>query len=348
MRTFRKEIILDIFYLILFLAVVVVWGVSFVMTIIEYSDFMAVLSVVSYFAVFVGIFLIEKRTNRYKWKYIFLGKKFKKQVDDFFKNHKEFSKKEKRAFLKTMKKTYRQTGGIRFATYHYQMTPYKLWSADYVGFDYGNALEEQKVEYMLYLLQINIDDGGELYRFFEELTNEPFTYEEYKKLIDGSKLFSKELKELLLKPEYEKIFEYFKRYNSLSDEEHKELEMFELNDSNLIAEFDVELFKTVENLSVKMFLGQKQKDGLPPHTKRLFMSKDNAQRIAIFKDEQTGTYKVSDETFIFYDDESSIMHSEGCWSPSPNSVAGTSFYETIELAINEHKKQIEKLEEIKI
>ena len=337
----------DIIYLILFLMLVVVWGSSTVLVIIEYSTAMGIVCVASYFAVFIGVFLIEKRTKGYMWKYLFLGKKFKAQKDEFFDMHKNFSKKEKKQILKSMKDAYRKTGSIRFAVYYHQITPYKLWSEDYHAFNYGNALDKQKVEYMLFSLQMNTDIGGGLYRFFEDVTNEPFTYKEYKKLINDSKLFSKELKELLLKKEYEKIFEYFKRYDTLSDEEHNELEIFELNESNMIAEFDVELYKIVEDLAVKCYIEFKQKDALPPYVEKFYLSKDKTNRIVIFKDIQTNTYKVNKENFVFYDMESSPMHSEGGWCPVVVGVnSGSSFYETVELAIKDNEKEIKALLEM--
>lgn len=348
MGKIRKDVLVELLYLFLFLAVVVIWGTSTVLLFIEYSTFWAVISVVSYFSVFVGVFLIEKHTNNYKWKFLFLGKNFKEQATKFFAMHPELTKKEKKSMLKTMKRTYRQTGSIRFAVYHYQTTPYKLWAEDYSAFNYGNALENQKAEYMLFSLQMNTDMGGGLYRFFENITNEPFTYKEYKKLIKGSKLFSKEIKELLLKPEYEKIFEYFKKYYTLSDEEHKELENFELNDSNLVAEFDVELYNAVEELSVKNYLEYKERESLPPYAEKLYMSKDKTKRIVIFKDTQTNTYKINEESFVFYDLESSAMHSEGGWLPAPGVASGSSFYESVELAIQDNRKEIEKLEEISL
>ncbi len=347
MKRLSRETLIELLYLLLFLAVVVVWGVSTALSFIEYSTFWIVVSIVSYFSVFIGVFLIEKHTNHYKWKYLFLGKKFKNQSEEFFALHTDLTKKEKKTMLKTMKRTYRQTGNISIAVYHYQTTPYKLWSEDYSLFNYGNALESQKVEYMLFSLQMNTDMGGCLYRFFEDITNEPFTYKEYKILIKNSKLFSKELKELLLKPEFEKIFEYFKRYETLNDEEHNELEQFELNDSNLIAEFDVELYKTVEELSVKCYLDYMQKESLPPYTERVYISKDKTNRIVIFQDEQTKTYKVNEDSFEFYDLEVSPMHSEGGWMPAPNSLSGSSFYDSVETALADINPKIKDYEELK-
>lgn len=343
MSKVKKDVIIELVYLLLFLAVVVVWGVSTVLLFVDYSTVVAIISVVSYFAVFIGVFLIEKHTNHYKWKYMFLGKKFKKQVNDFFALHPEIGPKEKKIRLKEMKKTYRQIGSIRFSIFYLQSTPYKIWSEDYYAFNYGNALDKHKLNYIIYCLQMNTDIGGGLYRFFESITEEPFTYQEYRNLISRTRLFSVELKGLLLRPKYEKIFEYFKKYDSLSDEEHKELEDFELNDSDLISEFDTELFKLVEDLAVKCYLEYKLRESLPPYAEKLYVSTDKTKRMVIYKDAQTGHYKVNRDNFVFYDMESSVLHSEGGWQPAPGSNSGSSFYETIDLAIKDNEKELDDL-----
>lgn len=340
----QKERLIDILYLIIFLIVVVIWGSSFVMTIIDYNDVLAIVCVISYVMSMAGIFLLEKHTNRYKWKYLILGKKFKKQVNEFFVSHEELSKKDKKRMLKGMKDTYRKTGSIRFAVFYYQTTPYKLLTEDYDAFSYGNALDEQKIEYMLYSLRMNTDIGGGLYRFFEDITREPFSYDEYKKLITNSKLFSKELKELLLKKDYKKIFEYFKRYDTLNDDEHNELEIFELNDSNLIAEFDVELFSTVEKIAVERYLDLKKSEGLIENVESAYISKDKTKRISIYKNQDTNVYKTKREEFVFYDIDSSRMHSEGGWleTQTPSSV-----YDSVETALKDIEVEIKDYEKLK-
>ena len=115
-----------ILILIVYLAFVVIWGSSLAIMIIEESEAWAIVWLISSVLVLFGAFLIEGYSNGYKWKYYFLGKNFKKQRDEFFKNHEKVSKKEKRKILKDMKNTYRRFGFVDYAVDDYVVTPIKF------------------------------------------------------------------------------------------------------------------------------------------------------------------------------------------------------------------------------
>ena len=213
--------------LVAFLSVVVVWGSTTVITFIEYNTVVAIISVVSYFAVFIGIFGIEMYTNKYKFKYLILGKKYKEKVQKFMVELDKFNKKERKAYIKSMKAEYRRTGNVYFSVYYLFETPNKVWSDDNRSFVYYNALDWQKAEYLIYLLNFNCETGGGFNRFFEGVAEEPFTFEEIEKIVKSSDLFSKELKKLVLKPKHKKVFECFQNEDNLTDEDWKFLEDFE-------------------------------------------------------------------------------------------------------------------------
>lgn len=333
-----KAVLILIFYLIM----VVFWGSSMVISFVEESVNWAIVWIVSSVLVLLGAFWIDFYTKRYKFKYLFLGKKFKAQVRKIFEVKTGLSKKEKRNLLKQMKDTYRRTGSIHFAVYDLMETPNKIWSEDNRAFNYGNALDKQKIEYIIYCLNLNAEIGGGFYRFFESLAEEPMTYDEYAGLVKNSDLFSKALKEVLLSKEHKNVFKCFKKENDLTKDEEDALQKFDENGSNILFDFADEIFKLVEKLSVQNYLDLKKKQGLPENVVRLFMSKDGMKRAYIYFDEQTKTYKANIENFVFYDTDVSPMNSEGNWIGTD----GSSYFETQELAFNEIKNAILDLEEL--
>lgn len=329
--------------LIAFLSVVVVWGSTTVITFIEYNTVVAIISVVSYFAVFVGIFGIEMYTNKYKFKYLILGKKYKEKVQKFMVELNKFNKKERKAYIKSMKAEYRRTGNVYFSVYYLFETPNKVWSDDNRSFVYYNALDWQKAEYLIYLLNFNCETGGGFNRFFEGVAEEPFTFEEIEKIVKSSDLFSKELKKSVLKPKHKKVFECFQNEDNLTDEDWKFLEDFEKNESNNLFDFQDEIYATIEKLSINCYLELKKDYALPENVKKVFISKDKTKRICIYFDKTLNVYKVLKEEFVFYETEYSLMNSMGGWVSHEES----SLFETEKQALNDIKPQIKDYEELK-
>lgn len=331
-----------ILILIVYLAFVVVWGSLLAIMIIEESEAWAIVWLISSVLVLFGAFLIEGYSNGYKWKYYFLGKNFKKQRDEFFKNHEKVSKKEKRKILKDMKNTYRRFGFVDYAVDDYVVTPIKLYYEDFVAFNYGNALTKQKVEYITYGLYSRCLTGGGLYRFLEDVAEEPFSYEEYV-LVVKSTDFSKKLKELLLNKDCKKAFECLKKENELSEKEHEFLEGFELNGSNGVYEFETEIFDKVKSIAMNKFFDYHRFRFLPNNAKRVFMSKDNMKRISICFIQNLNSFNIVRDEFVFFDTGAPEHQSEGGWCEH----AGMSYYETEQLAINDIKNEIKDYIELK-
>lgn len=332
----NKSLITTIIILFIYLSLVVVWGTSMVVAIVEEDVIWANIWVLSSILLFFAIFFVDAYSKDYKFKYIFLGKNFKKQRDEFFKKNKDLSKKEKRQILKNMKHNYRRFGSIEFAVYGYVVTPIKLYFEDYISFSYGNALDEQKVEYIIYNLYSKNLTGGGFYRFFEQMAEEPFSFEEYKRIVKKAG-FSKKLNAEITNATSKKVFEYFKRYNELLDEEHKFLEKYELDESNKLFEYQTEIFDLVENIAMKKFFDYHKTRQISIGAVKSFISKDNLKRITICFLEDLKVYNIVREEFTFFDIDMPQIQSDGGWVAHE----GNSYYETEEQALNDIKNELE-------
>ena len=49
----------------------------------------------------------------------------------------------------------------------YKVTPIKLYFEDFITFNYGNALDKQKIEFVIYALYSKVLSGGGFYRFLK-------------------------------------------------------------------------------------------------------------------------------------------------------------------------------------
>ncbi len=327
--------------LTLLLLSAIFWGTTTAMVLIQYTDLLAILSTISYFVVWFFVFWIHIFTNGYKLKYLFLGKHFKQQLKSHQITLNKLSKKEKKQAIKSMKDEYRKFGTTSISTCNLIETPYKVFTQDNLAFNYGNALDKQKIEFIAFCLQSNSQTGG-LYRFFEEIDYEPFTYDELKSLIKSSDYFSKELKLYLLNPKFKTIFSYFKKAATLTDKEHERLETFELKESNFLYNYSDELTDIVEKMAIENHLLYKQRDLLPDTTTKLYVSKDLTERIYIFFDPQTRYYKIGSSTFKFFDQDTRKMYSTCDWINNTKS----SIFEDEKLALNEIKTQIKDFTEV--
>ena len=349
MNKFDKDRLISIILLILLLSIAVVWGTSSVMLFIEDSFFWAIISLISYFLVFAVVFAIEIHTNQYKLKYLFARKKFIQKLKVYESELLKFERKERKRIITGMKKEFRRTGDVSITMYYELETPSKIWRDINVSFNYGNALDEQKIQYLIFCLNSNCLTAGGFYRFFEDLAFDKFSYDEYVSLVKKCEYFSEDLKNILTKKEFKKIFEIFKKQENLSEatlseKEIETLREFDENDSNLLFDFHEELHSISEDLAVKEYLFVKKKDSLPQGVKKIFVSKDGLKRIIIRFDEMTKTYKICNQEFVFYSDEYSIFNSGGGWTGSEEK----SFFETEKLAMKEIKDLIEDFDEIEI
>ena len=134
-------------------------------------------------------------------------------------------------------------------------------------------------------------EGGALYVFYEHSANE-FAYDEFEKLIKNSNLFSNELKKFILKKEYKKFYEFFLKYDKLSDEEHEMFSKFETEESDKLYEFESEIFAIAEKIALEKFFDLYEKKAV-----RLYkgdyaqMTVYNDDPVAVAKDFQAAGSK---------------------------------------------------------
>lgn len=335
----NKSILKAIITLVVYLLFVVVWGVSLVMFILEESVVWANIWVFSSIIVLISVFYIDASTKNYKLKYYFLGKEFKKQRDNYFAKHIISSKKDKKDMLKSMKHNYRVFGNVEYVYNSYSVTPIGLYGEDFYSFNYGNALQKQKIEYVVYALYSKCLEGGGLYRFFELVAEEPFTFEEYARVVKDSELPT-DLKRLLCSKDCKKVFEYTKNFDNLTDKEHEFMENFELNESDKVYDYQNEIFDLVEKIAMANFVDYHKDRHVPDNATKIYYSKDQLKRVSICFSEELNSYTVVRQELVFLEED--FMHSEAGWSEQ----RGVSYFETEELALNEIKNEIKEYVEL--
>lgn len=339
-QNFFKNIIIFI-ALILFSTNIVFFGTGLTMMIVDFLPDYFWWFLLGSIGTAANMFWIHLLSNDYKIKYFFLGKNFDQKVEDYFKdtNMPDYAKN---ALLKSMKRQYRINGEIVSVYIEERDTPFELWGEINREFNYPNALDKQKIDYIIFCMHLNAEDGGGLYRFFEDLSFEPFTYDEVYNLINKTKLVSKEIKKLVLDPKYKNIMELF-RLDKLNEEQDKILQDFDENDSDLLCKFSNELKGVVENRAITLYREEKRLSGLPNSTVKVYLSKDGFYRICIYFDKGLNVYRVNKSVFQFYDSDSSLLYSEGGWISEENK----SYYETVELAYNDIQSLIKGYKEVK-
>lgn len=337
-----KNILITI-ALLLFSTNLVFFGTGLTMIFVDYLPEYLWWFLIGLVGTAANLFWIHLLSNDYKIKYFFLGEKFNHKIEEYFKNTNNMPDYAKNALLKSMKRQYRITGEIVSVYIDKKETPFDLWCEINCEFNYPNALDKQKLHYLVYCMFLNCEDGGGLYRFFEDLASEPFTYEEFCKLISKTKLVSKELKSLLLTKQYETIFNLMK-VEEMNEQEMKIMQDFDENHSDLLFDFSNELHDIVEKLSVETYLEENRFKHLPETAEKVFISKDNTKRICVFYDEGLNVYRVEISTFNFYDENISLMNCEGSWMVQDNK----SYYASVELACADIKDELVGLKELKI
>lgn len=343
MKKMSNSLLKAIFILVVYLLLIVVWGTSFVIWIVEESEYWALIWLISSVVILVLAFFVDAYSKDYKIKYYFLGKNFKKQRDQYLKNHNLLSKKEKRQVIKDMKLNYRRFGNIEYVYEEYKITPITLYYEDFVTFNYGNSLEKQKIEFIIYALYSKILTGGGFYRYFETIAEEPFSFDEYVSIVDKTNL-SNNLKDFITNSKSKLIFEYSKNFDKLSDREHNIMENYELNESDLLYDYQDEIFDIVKKIAIDKFFEYYKNQGLSNNAVEAYISKDNFNRITICYLKNLNVYNVVRENFIIYNEEYINLHSEGGWAEHK----GISYFETKELAFNEIRKELKNYNKIKI
>lgn len=314
-----------------------------VIAIIEESVIWANIWILSSIILLFLVFFVDAFSKNYKWKYYFLGKTFKIQKDEFFKNHPPKTKKDKKQKIKDMKLNYRRFGNIEFVVEAYKITPIKLYFEDFISFNYGNALDKQKIEFLLYALYSKVITGGGFYRFFETITDEPFSFDEYISLVKKSKL-SKQLKEIMTNSQSKLIFEYSKNFDNLTDAEHDIMENYDLNESYLLYDYQDEIFDMVQKIAIDKFFKYHETSMLPHNIVEAYISKDKLKRISICYLEDLKVFNIVREDFQIYSCKNIDMSCDGGWIAHQ----GISYFETKNLALNDISEEIKDYRKIKI
>lgn len=344
MKIYIRNEIKALIYAILAVITFVMFLVSLAMLIDDYLFITAIILCITYILTFIFVFISNVYSNNYKWKFLLLGKNFKKQKKDFFKLHNTFSKSEKRKLIKSMKHNYRISGKIEYSVSRYIQTPSKNFFEDNHAFNYGNALEKQKIEYLIYAMYMSCDFIDEIFNFFEFIKHEPFTYEEYENLIKNCNLLSNNLKNDLLTDKNKEIFEYFKKEN-LSEDDINNFYKNHEDTENPLKKYSDEIDKLVEKIAIENYLSINQKTSIPNNTTHIFLSTDGYKRICIYFDKLSSAYKISKDEFVFFtNDNKPIKDCEGQWISNTLS----SYFETPILAISDIKNEIENYNEIKM
>ena len=76
MKKMSNSLLKAIFILVVYLLLIVVWGTSFVIWIVEESEYWALIWLISSVVILVLAFFVDAYSKDYKIKYYFLGKNF--------------------------------------------------------------------------------------------------------------------------------------------------------------------------------------------------------------------------------------------------------------------------------
>lgn len=228
--------------------------------------------------------------------------------------------KEYKTIIKLFKHQYRCTGKINVIDERY--TPFNVIWDDYsLYLSHKSGISDD--EFLLCLIYDYVNNGGGLYKIFEELSY-CFKYSQYSEVVLKSDKYSQEIKNILLNSSYEKV------YNLILSEETSEnfvrtneinqiLENFEIKESNKLNLFVEEINKTFETMAIEHYLEKYRYQGLPNNFEKLFFSKDKRKRIYIKKKENKNYYVVTKDMFKFEDElvlvqsKTNELYSPGYW-----------------------------------
>lgn len=228
----------------------------------------------------------------YKHKYLFLGKKFKNELEKYIKNNigdiSDFQ-------LKIIKNEYRKTGFIN----------YRFIDSPYLYFDslIKTYLKENS-HYDLIILKELFDisgTGNELYQLFDNI-NEKFNYKIYCNAVKQSEIIYPEIKYILLNPALENAYGYINRKRTLSRDELNSVNEFEEKYSFLSDEYIKLIKNNVYSIIIDLYKDYKLYKNLQQNAVCIFYSKENDTRISVIKNDLYYTAII--EKFEFNEDDS--------------------------------------------
>jgi hypothetical protein len=228
----------------------------------------------------------------YKHKYLFLGEKFKNELEKYKKNNigdiSDFQ-------LRIIKNEYRKTG---FINYRFIDSPYL-----YFGSLINTYLKENS-HYDLIILKELFDvsgTGNELYQLFENI-NEKFNYKTYYNAVKQSEIIYPEIKDILLNPSLENAYSNINRERTLSRDELNLVNEFEEKYSFLSDEYIKLIKNNAYSIIIDLYKDYKLYKNLQQNVVCIFYSKENDTRISVIKNDLYYTAII--EKFEFDEDDS--------------------------------------------
>jgi hypothetical protein len=228
----------------------------------------------------------------YKHKYLFLGEKFKNELEKYKKNNigdiSDFQ-------LRIIKNEYRKTG---FINYRFIDSPYL-----YFGSLINTYLKENS-HYDLIILKELFDVSGtcnELYQLFENI-NEKFNYKTYYNAVKQSEIIYPEIKDILLNPSLENAYSNINRERTISRDELNSVNEFEEKYSFLSDEYIKLIKNNAYSIIIDLYKDYKLYKNLQQNVVCIFYSKENDTRISVIKNDLYYTAII--EKFEFDEDDS--------------------------------------------
>jgi hypothetical protein len=228
----------------------------------------------------------------YKHKYLFLGEKFKNELEKYKKNNigdiSDFQ-------LRIIKNEYRKTG---FINYRFIDSPYL-----YFGSLINTYLKENS-HYDLIILKELFDvsgTGNELYQLFENI-NEKFNYKTYYNAVKQSEIIYPEIKDILLNPSLENAYSNINRERTISRDELNSVNEFEEKYSFLSDEYIKLIKNNAYSIIIDLYKDYKLYKNLQQNVVCIFYSKENDTRISVIKNDLYYTAII--EKFEFDEDDS--------------------------------------------
>jgi len=331
----------------LFLEIIFILSSGYVLTLVKEPYVEASLFIWSGILAFSGVitcFFVILEDKGYKLKYFFLGKSFKKPVDEFFEQNTYFSEKEKLFLIKRMKDEYRRKGHVSFILYKRRETVLSLWNKN-IHDIYWEKNEEDLTEKEKFEFIIDGLSNGIRY-FLYDYGGLKIIYDDFYNIINNCNMFDNECKKYLLSKKFKNIFEF---YNNLEKYKEEEIKTFDQENNNYFLKFDKfeeNIYEIKENIAVKNYIEYQKFECLPENVVNFFISKEGKERLYVFFDKSLNVYRVAQEIFTFYYYDIPLMDNEGGWNHVSNSYS--SLFETQEIALNDIKERTKDFEEISV
>ncbi len=298
---------------------------------------MVVALIVEFVNFLLYILLLCVSLREYKFKYLILGRKYKKQLAKVLKNRPD---EDRTSVVKMCKDMYRRVRNLLYLEFG---TPFEeMWKRFYSHLTRG----DNDSLFTLCLIFDNINSGGGLYCVFERVAKF-YTYSEFRVIVEESCFYSAKIKNILLDKHYEKPYNVMVKCESennykLSDIDNSILTNFERNESNKLDAYIEEINSIFYNQAVSLYVEKYKLTSMPDSYEKLYFSHDKRSRFFIIN--KDNTYVVSKEIFVFVDEygdkcnNKEECHKIGYWVGEHSSV---SYYDSIEGALKNNEIELD-------